>query len=99
MRLSSDQIRTIGQVVAEFAGADASVRLFGSRADDAARGGDIDLLVEVPRPIDRPAVLGATIAARLERQLGGRKVDVLLSAPNLQSLPIHRIARSTGELL
>ena len=99
MRLSPDQIRTIAQAVTEFAGAQASVRLFGSRVDDSARGGDVDLLVETPEPVDRPAVLAASIAARIERAFGGRKVDVLLSAPNLQQLPIHQIARSTGRLL
>lgn len=83
----------------EIAGAGASVRLFGSRLDNAARGGDIDLLVDVPHAVERPAVLASAIAARLERLLGGRKVDVLLAAPNLQVLPIHDVARSTGQLL
>jgi predicted nucleotidyltransferase len=99
MRVSPDQVRIIGQVVAELAGSGATARLFGSRVDDAARGGDIDLLVEVPHAVAQPAVLGAGIAARLERLLGGRRVDVLLGAPNLQVLPIHDIARSTGTLL
>lgn len=83
----------------EIAGAGPSVRLFGSRLDNAARGGDIDLLVHVPHAVERPAVLASAIAARLERLLGGRKVDVLLAAPNLQVLPIHDVARSTGQLL
>ena len=99
MRLSADQIRTIGQTVTEIAGGQASVRLFGSRVDNAARGGDIDLLVELPHPVQQPAVLAASVAARLERLLGGRRVDVLLSAPNLKMLPIHHIARTTGRLL
>jgi predicted nucleotidyltransferase len=99
MRLSPEQIQLIGQTVAELAGADASVRLFGSRLDDSARGGDIDLLLELPHPVEHPALLAAGVAARLERELGGRRVDVVVSAPNLQVLPIHRIARSTGRLL
>jgi predicted nucleotidyltransferase len=44
MRLTFEQIATIRAIVAEFAGSDASVRLFGSRLDDAARGGDVVLL-------------------------------------------------------
>lgn len=99
MRLLPDQIETIGRTVAELAGAEASVRLFGSRVDDSARGGDIDLLVELPQAVAQPAVLAAAIAARLERRLGGRRVDVLLGAPNLLSLPIHEIARTKGQLL
>lgn len=99
MRLSPEQIRLIGQTVAEIAGVDATVRLFGSRLDDTARGGDIDLMLELPRAVEHPAQLAARVAARLERALGGRRVDVVLSAPNLQVLPIHQVARSTGRLL
>lgn len=99
MRLSTEQVHLIARTVAELAGADATVRLFGSRLDDTARGGDIDLLLEVPGVVEHPALLASAVAARLERALGGRRVDVVLSAPNLQVLPIHEVARSTGRLL
>ena len=46
MRLSPDQTRVILQCVRQQFGVDAGVMLFGSRLDDGARGGDIDLLVE-----------------------------------------------------
>jgi len=42
MRLSDDQSQGIRRIVAEHAGADAEVKLFGSRIDDARRGGDGD---------------------------------------------------------
>lgn len=96
MRLTTEQANTIRCIAREEAGADSVVRLFGSRLDDAARGGDIDLLLETSHPIDNPALLSARIAARLMRALGGRHVDVLLSAPNLETLPIHTIAVSEG---
>lgn len=54
------------------------VLLFGSRLDDTARGGDVDLLIELTEPVDNPAVLSATLSARISRVLDGRKVDVLL---------------------
>lgn len=50
-------------------------------------------------PAREPALLSARIAARVSRAMHGRKVDVVISAPNLQSLPIHDIARREGELL
>ena len=46
MRLSVDQTRVILHCVHQQFGADAQVMLFGSRLDDTARGGDVDLLVE-----------------------------------------------------
>ena len=99
MRLTPQQIDTIRQIVSEQAGPEATVRLFGSRVDDNARGGDVDLLVELPHPAEDPAPLAARIAGRISRAMQGRKVDVVLAAPNLKSLPIHEIARREGVLL
>lgn len=75
------------------------MRVFGSRLDDAAHGGDLDLMLELPESVDNPALMAAQMAARVSRAMQGRKVDVLLSAPNLQRLPIHDIAFKEGELL
>ena len=47
MRLNDSQIAAIRRVVAEQAGDEAQVRLFGSRLNDQAKGGDVDLLVQV----------------------------------------------------
>jgi predicted nucleotidyltransferase len=99
MRLSNTQIAAIRQVVLEQAGAAATVRLFGSRLDDTAKGGDVDLLVEIPSPATAPALMAARIAGRISRALDGRKVDVVLAAPNLMSLPIHEVAKREGCLL
>lgn len=99
MRLSSQEIRTIkAQAVATF-GPAVAVRLFGSRADDAARGGDIDLMVSTSEPVERPALLAATLTARLQLALGEQRIDVLVEAPNLQRQPIHEVARRDGVLL
>lgn len=97
MRLSEHQARTIAQIARTLAG--ESVRLFGSRLDDAARGGDIDLLIESPQPIEHPAMLAAQIEARLVLALGERKFDVLLGAPNLREQAIHTLARREGVVL
>ena len=96
MRLSPVHIAFIRDCVRQLAGDEAQVRLFGSRLDDNSRGGDVDLLVELPTPVERPARLAAQISARVSRQMHGRKVDVIISAPNLQRLPIHDIARRQG---
>ncbi|PHS25241.1 MAG: DNA polymerase III subunit beta [Methylophaga sp.] len=99
MRLTVSQVKIIKQVVAIFAGEGAQVTLFGSRVDDDKKGGDIDLLVTLDEYVEHPAELSAKISARLIRLFHGRKVDVLLSAPNLKTLPIHSIATHKGVLL
>ena len=99
MRLTDDQIQTIRRISRQMAGGQARVRVFGSRLDDAAHGGDIDLMLELTEPVDNPALIAAQISAKLSRALYGRKVDVLLSAPNLMRLPIHDIAFQEGVLL
>jgi predicted nucleotidyltransferase len=99
MRLSPDQTRAIVAATRELAGADARVRLFGSRLNDQLRGGDIDLLVECPRPVPRPVWLATQITARLQRKLGDRRIDVLVIDPATELEPVHRAAQAEGVLL
>ena len=99
MRLTDDQIQIIRQLALHVAGSQSRVRVFGSRLDDTAHGGDIDLMLELTEPVDNPALMAAQMAAQVSRAMCGRKVDVLLSAPNLMRLPIHDIAFKEGQLL
>lgn len=96
MRLTLEQVDAIRQVAAQVAGASARVWLFGSRVRDQERGGDVDLLLEVDEPVTEPAPLAARFAARVSRAMNGRKVDVIIGAPNLMRLPIHLIAKEEG---
>ena len=99
MRLTDYQIQAIRQLAHQVAGSQSRVRVFGSRLDDTAHGGDIDLMLELSVPVDNPALMAAQMAAQVSRAMHGRKVDVLLSAPNLMHLPIHDIAFKEGQLL
>ena len=99
MRLSQNQIAIIRASTVKIAGPTARVWLFGSRLDDHARGGDVDLLLELSEPVTEPALLAAQLATQISRAMDGRKVDVLIKAPNLQLLPIHSIALTEGVLL
>ena len=99
MRLTTDQVEIIrGEAEAVF-GPGVRVLLFGSRVDDSARGGDIDLLVSCPEPVEHPARLAARYEARLLRLLGDRRIDVVLEAPNLLQQPIHEVAHREGMVL
>lgn len=96
MRLNADERAAIRKAVRKIAGASSQVLLFGSRIDDQARGGDIDLLVEFDRPVESAVLLSARIGARLQQVLGERRIDVIVAAPNLPEQPIHRVARESG---
>lgn len=99
MRLTDHGIQAIRQLALQVGGAQSHVRVFGSRLDDAAHGGDIDLMLELSEPVANPALMAARMSAQVSRAMRGRKVDVLLSAPNLMRLPIHDIAFQEGQLL
>jgi predicted nucleotidyltransferase len=96
MRLTTEQIALTRQIVQRLVGTESRVWLFGSRVDDSLRGGDIDLLVECDKLVNDPALLAARLSARLSRAMAGRKVDVIIRAPDLLALPIHTIAVEEG---
>ncbi len=99
MRLTPDQIQGIRRIAIRLAGEQVTVRVFGSRLDDNGRGGDLDLLLELSEPVANPALLAAQVSAQVSRLMGGRKVDVVLAAPNLRRLPIHDLAIREGQPL
>jgi predicted nucleotidyltransferase len=95
MRLQAKVIDEIKQAFnAQFG--EGTLYLFGSRLDDQKRGGDIDLLLDFAEPVDNPALLAAQFSAKVSRLVWGRKVDVLIWAPNLKRTPIHDVAFAEG---
>jgi predicted nucleotidyltransferase len=99
MRLTPQQIEALREAIMEITPEAVSIRLFGSRLDDNALGGDIDLLINFNHPIEHPAILSARLAVKASRAVDNRKVDIVLSAPNLTQSAIHRIALEEGKLL
>ena len=99
MRLNSDQVQAIKQAAQQVLGDDARVTLFGSRTNDAQRGGDIDLLFETPRRIDDRVAARGQLYVKLIRHLGDRKIDVLLKDAGTAEAPVMRVARETGVVL
>jgi predicted nucleotidyltransferase len=90
MRLAEMEQSAIREVIRE-ADAEASVYLFGSRVDDAARGGDIDLLV-LSKKITLMMKLG--ILAQLHQKLGERKIDIAVYPDD--SRPFPRMVMDEG---
>ena len=99
MRLSLQSQAIIHQAVVQRFGDLAQVRLFGSRLDDTAKGGDIDLHVRVLGEVTNPIWEASLLAAQLQRQLDGRKVDVRLLDTTQDTLSVDKVALSEGVLL
>lgn len=96
MRLTSKQIAFIKQTVAEHFGPGARVWLFGSRVDDAKRGGDVDLYVE-PQSHEDAYVRRLDCFGDLVEGLP-YPVDLVVAEPDAPR-PIDRIALAQGVLL
>ena len=96
MRLSTDQVQAIRDAATSTFGQDAAVWLFGSRVDDAKKGGDIDLLVRpVSAAADQPFAKKIRMLTLLERKLGERKIDLVIEQPD-DRRPIVSVAHATG---
>ncbi len=99
MRLTSEQILAIKQTAHQVLGQDSRVTLFGSRVNDAMRGGDIDLLFEVDRAVDNRAVVMGALYASLIKSLGDRKIDILFKDAATPIAPVMAKAHQTGVVL
>ncbi len=91
MRLTQREKAAIRDAVAVF-DPDAQVYVFGSRADDSMRGGDIDLLI-ISYQMDPSTI--RPLRLRLHDQLGEQKIDIVISQPTLDD-PFARKAYLTG---
>jgi len=101
MRLSEHQINAIKTVTEDIFGAGAKVRLFGSRVEDAKRGGDIDLYIsDIELDEDERFDAKIRFLVELKRKIGEQRVDVVLApAEGEPVLLIHRSAVAEGVLL
>jgi predicted nucleotidyltransferase len=96
MRIPPDYQKIITETASKVFGESASVLLFGSRLDDDAKGGDVDLLIKLDSPTENKAVLGARYNALLQIKLGLQKFDVLVIDPSTALKQIHKEALSKG---
>ncbi len=92
MRLGADEAEVIRGAILE-ADPAAEIYLYGSRVDDHARGGDIDLLVV-------SEILGFREVLRLRREIldriGWQQLDLVVVGPDERDQPLAIIARETG---
>lgn len=99
MRLTAAQIESIKTSADRVLDAPNRVWLFGSRVNDAQRGGDIDLLVETDANLANRAQAICGLYGALVMALGDRKIDVLLKDGRTPDAELFNIAKRTGALL
>ena|SRR3989338_5652120 len=70
-----------------------SLYLFGSRTDDTLKGGDIDLLLRVPKEIlENIKKLKLDIAREIKNNIGEQKIDILIIDQDPPKEAFHRLA-------
>ena len=99
MRLQPEQVKTIKDTVERLVEPSSRVWLFGSRVNEALRGGDIDLLVETDEIVPNRVKTLCKIEGALVMALGDRKLDVLLKDASTPDVPVFEVARRQGILL
>ncbi|MDO9010541.1 MAG: nucleotidyltransferase domain-containing protein [Gallionella sp.] len=99
MRLTQTQQLITKSTVERVLGTVSRVWLFGSRADDTLRGGDIDLLIETDALLPNRAKVLCKLHGALTFALGDRKLDILLKDARTHDAPIFDIAKRTGVIL
>jgi predicted nucleotidyltransferase len=97
MRLPTDQQSLIRESLKRHFGPNSLIRLFGSRVDDTAKGGDIDIYIEpdIQSP-DQIVEARLNALAEIHLALGDRQIDLVVRRKQGPDLPIHKHARATG---
>lgn len=84
MRLKSVEVDAIVQSARDVFGTGVSVALFGSRVDDAQKGGDIDLYIRTAINNDYSHRIQFLVA--LEQRIGEQKIDVVMAVDSTRAI-------------
>jgi uncharacterized protein len=95
MRISTEEANSIKTISCKVFGAGCQVWLFGSRADDSLRGGDIDLYLETSCT-DSIAQKKLEMRRELLKVFGDQKIDLVVHQKDLPLKPFHELAKSSG---
>lgn len=84
MRITIKEKDVISSSAKQIFGSDTKVLLFGSRANDQSRGGDIDLLIIPPVDTIRSEIFSKKIQflTRVLDRIGEQKMDVIVKYPD-----------------
>jgi len=96
MRLSEFEIESIKTLAKIHFGTEVQVFLFGSRTNDQARGGDIDLFIRNPNYVNLNARTKLNFTVDLIMKIGEQKIDVVLDHPEKQNTVFFKNINQTG---
>ena len=97
MRLEESEVRAITQTFKSIFDPQDHVWLFGSRADDTQKGGDIDLYIQTQIPPEDVYQKRQAFVIDLWDKIGEQKIDVVVHLVNTDFyLPIYDVAQKEG---
>lgn len=95
VRLATIEIETLVNASHRCFGETARIWVFGSRADNTKRGGDIDLYIETDMKTN---IVPAKLAMRslIWKVFGEQKIDIVVRSRHADLSPLQKIAKKTG---
>lgn len=99
MRLSAKEITHIIDAITNYLNHSFELRLYGSRLDDNAKGGDIDLLLIVNNDeVEQATWNKHRLLANIKQDIGDQKIDLTISSKSLiQSNPFLKMIYPTSQ--
>lgn len=100
MRLKKEELDAIKQTAMTYFGKDANVYIFGSRAVDTKRGGDIDIYIETNLKLNSHELYKKKIsyAIALDKKIGEQAIDIVVNNFT-DNKYIYEVARKTGIII
>jgi predicted nucleotidyltransferase len=100
MRLKKEEIDAIKQTAMVYFGKDANVYIFGSRAVDAKKGGDIDIYIETNLQLNTHELYKKKLsfAIALDKKIGEQTIDIVVNNFT-DSKYIYEVAKKTGIII
>jgi hypothetical protein len=97
VRLKNADLISLISVFQKYFGSQDQLWVFGSRADLAKKGGDLDLYVETQES-DRGRIfqLKLNFLVELKNRIGDQKIDLVIKLPDAEESLIFQEAREHG---
>lgn len=99
MRLTEYEQHIIVQAIHTYFPNDKDIYLFGSRVDDTATGGDIDVFVDLKSQDHQSVLHRCQSVSAIQMALGDQKIDLIVRQPDSSPQAIYQEALQYGKSL